>query len=180
MVAGKDAIDVCSCLCNEGEVRLAGVRFAEKTPYYIIPSYDQAEHQVDGSNLSINLRWSQKVICKHGEFILNVPYSFPEYVTPASKKHIKKEKIQLYVNCGLTAEVVFMKEVVFVVDVSESMKGHTIEVTKNALIAALTKLHQDIYFGALKMFSGTRKSIPMVFFITDGVVENERQICEVM
>ncbi|KAL8208464.1 hypothetical protein R6Q57_007876 [Mikania cordata] len=264
--------------------------------------------QVDGgSNLSIKVRWSQKVICKHGEFILNVPYSFPEYVIPASKKHIKKEKIQLYVNCGLTTEVVcktssyplkerkrepgkldllyeaqviiwssrdfivkyhastsnpfgtvflkspstpsidqrdmfylylfagpdeirkmFRKEVVFVVDVSESMKGHTIEVTKNALIAALSKLHQDDSFGvmafndethlysstlelathesikkatewvdtnfiasggtnmssafeqALKMFSGTRKSIPMVFFITDGAVENERQICEVM
>ncbi|KAI3742137.1 hypothetical protein L1987_59817 [Smallanthus sonchifolius] len=35
--------------------------------------------QVDGcSNLLINVRWSQKIIYKDGEFILNVPYSFPE------------------------------------------------------------------------------------------------------
>lgn len=30
------------------------------------------------------------------------------------------------------------------------------------------------------MFTGSSKSIPMVFFVTDGAVENERQICEVM
>ncbi|KAI3801230.1 hypothetical protein L1987_29334 [Smallanthus sonchifolius] len=262
--------------------------------------------QVDsGSNLLINVRWSQKMIYKDGEFILNVPYSFPEYVTPASKKLPKKEKIQLNINCGLTAEVlckttshplkerkrkpgkldlsyeahvlhwssadfvfkynvstsnpfggvllqsppspsidqremfslylyagpdksrkVFRKEVLFVVDISESMKGNTIEVTKNALIAALSKLDQEDSFGimafnnhthlysstlesatnesiqiatewintnfiasggtnmsialdqALDMLSRTSKSIPMVFFITDGAVENERQICE--
>ncbi|KAL8254443.1 hypothetical protein R6Q59_032664 [Mikania micrantha] len=98
--------------------------------------------QVDGSNLSINLRWSQKVICKHGEFILNVPYSFPEYVTPASKKHIKKEKIQLYVNCGLTAEVVC------------NLKERKREPGKLDLLYEAQ---------ALKMFSGTRKSIPMIY-----------------
>ncbi|KAM0000942.1 putative von Willebrand factor, type A, von Willebrand factor A-like domain superfamily [Helianthus debilis subsp. tardiflorus] len=262
--------------------------------------------QVDGgSNLSIKVRWSQKIMYKDGEFILDVPYSFPEYVTPASKKIPKREKIQLNVNCGPIAEVswsttshqlkerkcesgkldllyeaqvlkwsntdfvfkyhvsttnlyggvllqspptpsfdqremfclylvagpdksrkVFRKEVVFVVDISESMIGNTIEVTKNALIAALSKLDQEDSFGitafnnetqvysstlesatnesiinatewinttfiasggtnmsnaldqALKMFSGSSKSIPMVFFITDGAVEYERHICE--
>ncbi|XP_076920406.1 uncharacterized protein LOC143581525 isoform X2 [Bidens hawaiensis] len=262
--------------------------------------------QVDGgSNLSIKVRWSQKIMYKDGEFILIVPYSFPEYVTPASKKHQKMEKIQLNVNSGLTTEVlckttshplkerkrepgkldfvyeaqvlkwskidfivkyhasttgpfgsvllqspstssidqremfglylfagpdnstkVFRKEVVFVVDISESMNGNIIEVTKNAVIAALLKLDREDSFGivafnnriylysptiesatnesikdatewintnfialggtdmsialdqALGMFSGTSKSIPMVFFITDGSVENEKQICE--
>ncbi|KAK9075939.1 hypothetical protein SSX86_004269 [Deinandra increscens subsp. villosa] len=264
--------------------------------------------QVDGgSNLSIKVRWSQKVIYKDGEFILSVPCSFPEYVTPASKKLPKKEKIHISVNCGLTNEVVcntsshplkerkrepgkldmlydaqvltwtstdfvftyhasitnpfgsvllkspsttsidqrdmfflylsavpdekrkvFRKEVVFVVDISESMKGNTIEVTKNALIAALPKLDENDSFGimafndqthlysstlelathesirkatewidtnfiasggtnmstaldqALEMFSGNRTSLPMVFFVTDGAVENDRQICKVM
>ncbi|KAI3772763.1 hypothetical protein L6452_03956 [Arctium lappa] len=264
--------------------------------------------QVDGgSNLSIKVRWSQKLTYKDGEFLLNVPYSFPEYVTPAGKKLAKKEKIQVNINSGLTTEVVcnttshplkerkrepgklsFLyeanvltwsstdfvfkyhvstinpfggvllqspstlgidqrdmfslclfagpdkgikvcrKEVLFVVDVSESMKGKTIEATKNALIAALSKLDQEDSFGimafnnqthlysstlelatkesiknatewigknflagggtnisiaidqALEMLSKTSKSVPMVFFVTDGAVENGREICEVI
>ncbi|XP_076927375.1 uncharacterized protein LOC143590913 [Bidens hawaiensis] len=185
--------------------------------------------QVDGGSiLSVKVRWSQKVVYKNDEFILNVPYSFPEYVTPASKKLPKFEKIQLNVNCGVSDAIacnttshplkerkagpgklnllyeaqvitwssidfvfkyhasipnpfgrvllkppstqssdqseifslylfagpdkrrkVFRKEVVFVVDISESMKGNTIEVTKNALIAALTKLDQDDSFSIM-------------------------------
>nr|XP_043622621.1 uncharacterized protein LOC122594217 [Erigeron canadensis] len=264
--------------------------------------------QVDGgSNLSIKVRWSQKIMYKDGEFILSLPYSFPEYVTPASKKLPKREKIHLNINSGLATEVVCgttshhlkerkqepgkldllyeaqvitwsntdfvfkyhastthpfggvllqspsttsidqrdtfslylyagpemsrkvcRKEVLFVVDISESMKDNTIETTKHALIAALSTLDQEDLYGiiafneqthlysstlelateesttnatewidtnfiagggtnisialdqALKMFSGTSKSIPMVFFITDGAVENERQICDVM
>lgn len=30
------------------------------------------------------------------------------------------------------------------------------------------------------MLSGATQSIPVIFFVTDGAVENERQICEVM
>lgn len=30
------------------------------------------------------------------------------------------------------------------------------------------------------MLSGSQQSVPMIFFLTDGAVENERQICEVM
>ncbi|KAJ0798038.1 putative von Willebrand factor, type A, von Willebrand factor A-like domain superfamily [Helianthus annuus] len=291
----KKKKDLKGCLSyNQVECRLSLVTF-----FFFF-------FQVDGgSNLSIKVRWSQKIMYKDGEFILDVPYSFPEYVTPASKKIPKKEKIQLNVNCGPIAEVswsttshqlkerkcesgkldllyeaqvlkwsntdfvfkyhvsttnlyggvllqspptpsfdqremfclylvagpdksrkVFRKEVVFVVDISESMIGNTIEVTKNALIAALSKLDQEDSFGitafnnetqvysstlesatnesiinatewinttfiasggtnmsnaldqALKMFSGSSKSIPMVFFITDGAVEYERHICE--
>ncbi|XP_071689053.1 uncharacterized protein [Rutidosis leptorrhynchoides] len=264
--------------------------------------------QVDGgSNLSIKVRWSQKIMYKDGEFILIVPYSFPEYVTPAGKKLQKKEKIQLNIKCGLTTDVVcntsshplkerkqepgkldFLyeaqvlswsstdfvftyhasttnpyggvllqspspnsidqremfciylfagpdksrkvcrKEVVFVVDISESMKEKTIETTKNGLVSILSKLDQEDSFGiiafndqtdaysstlelateqaiknasewidtnfvatggtnmsialtqALEMFSGSSKSVPMVFFVTDGAVEDDRQICEVV
>ncbi|KAI3514473.1 hypothetical protein L1887_12901 [Cichorium endivia] len=264
--------------------------------------------QVDGgSNLSVNVKWSQKIMYKDGEFILDLPYNFPEYVTPAGKKLSKKEKIQLNINSGLTTEVVCSttshplkerkrepgklallheadvlswsrtdfvfkyhvstttpfgsvllqspstldidqrdmfslylfagpqkgkktcrKEVLFVVDISESMKDNIIDVTKNAVISALSKLNEGDSFGimafndqthlysstlelankesfgnanewidknlvagggtnisialnqALEMFSEKSKSIPMVFFITDGAVENERQICEVI
>lgn len=62
--------------------------------------------QVDGgSNLSIKLRWSQKLLYQDGQFTLKVPFSFPEYVTPAGKKISKKEKLQLNVNSGPTTEV---------------------------------------------------------------------------
>lgn len=63
-------------------------------------------HVDGGSNVSVKVRWSQKVMYKDGEFILDVPYTFPEYVTPAGKKLPKKEKIQLSINSGLTTEVV--------------------------------------------------------------------------
>lgn len=63
--------------------------------------------QVDGgSNLSFKVKWSQKLSYKNGDFKLEVPFSFPEYVTPAGKKLSKKEKIQLNVNIGLGTEVV--------------------------------------------------------------------------
>ncbi|XP_076888220.1 uncharacterized protein LOC143538588 [Bidens hawaiensis] len=264
--------------------------------------------QVDGgSNLSVKVRWSQKLIYKDGDFTLNVPFSFPEFVTPAGKKLTKKEKIQLSVNVGLGTEVVcktashqmkeqkrvvgklgfvyekevltwsssnfvftyqvptsnafggvllqspssltidqkeffslylfpgpdlskkvIRKEVLFVVDISGSMKGRTIEATKSAVIVALSKLDQGDSFNimafndqtylysstlelateealqkagdwigmnfipgggtnmslalsqAVEMLSGIKQSIPVIFFLTDGAVEDERQICEVM
>ncbi|KVH94016.1 von Willebrand factor, type A [Cynara cardunculus var. scolymus] len=264
--------------------------------------------QVDGgSNISVKGRWSQKIIYKGGEFTLDVPFSFPEYVTPAGKKLSKKEKIQLNINVGLGTEVVcrttnhplkerkreagklaflyeaevltwsntdfvftysvptssafggvllqspsslsidqkelfslylfpgadhsrkvIRKEVLFVVDISGSMKGRTIEATKNAVVAVLSKLDQGDSFSimafndqtylfsstmelatkealekatewigmnfiagggtnmsialdkAIEMLSGTKQSVPIIFFITDGAVENERQICEAM
>nr|XP_043624397.1 inter alpha-trypsin inhibitor, heavy chain 4-like [Erigeron canadensis] len=264
--------------------------------------------QVDGgSNLSFKVTWSQKLIYKDGDFTLDVPFSFPEYVTPAGKKFSKKESIQLNINIGLGTEVVIRtashplkeqkrivgklaffyeaevltwsntnfvftysvpvssafggvllqspsslsidqremfslylfpgtdlgkklmrKEVLFVVDISGSMKGRTIEATKKAVVTALSKLDQldsfsimafndqTYYYSsnlvlatkealeeatnwinmnfiagggtntslaldqAIEMLSGTKQSVPMIFFITDGAVENERQICEIM
>ena len=37
-----------------------------------------------------------------------------------------------------------------------------------------------LLYQAIEMLSGTKQSIPIIFFITDGAVENEREICEVM
>lgn len=63
-------------------------------------------YQVDGgSNLSVKVRWSQKLSYHDGQFTLNIPFSFPEYVTPAGKKLSKKEKIHLNMNSGPGTEV---------------------------------------------------------------------------
>ncbi|OVA08327.1 von Willebrand factor [Macleaya cordata] len=264
--------------------------------------------QVDGgSNLSVKVRWSQKLVFDAGQFSVNIPFSFPEYVTPAGKKISKREKIQLNVNPGIGTEVlcktsshplkeirrqagklgflyeadvitwsstefnfsyavssndissglllqspsindldqremfcfylnpgnyqtrkVFRRKVVFVIDTSESMKGKPLENVKNALSTALSKLNPEDSFSviafngetylfssslvpateetvenaiqwisinfvagggtnilqplnqAIEMLSNTRDSIPLIFLITDGAVEDERHICDVM
>ncbi|KAK4713778.1 hypothetical protein R3W88_019685 [Solanum pinnatisectum] len=264
--------------------------------------------QVDGgTNISVTIRWSQKLLYCNGQLTLDVPFSFPDFVTPAGKKISKKEKIQLNVNSGPGIEVickstshplkerqrqagklgffyesdvlnwsranfvfsyavssshtygnvllqspppldsdqremfccslfpgdqqcrkVFRKEVVFVVDISGSMKGKPIEDTKQALCTALSKLDSEDLFNiiafnsekylfssslelatkksienatqwigtnfiagggtnilnpltqAMEMFSYTQQHIPIIFLVTDGAVEDERHICNVL
>ncbi|XP_075675322.1 uncharacterized protein LOC142644630 [Castanea sativa] len=264
--------------------------------------------QVDGgSNLSIKISWSQKLLYSDGELFLNVPFTFPEYVTPLVKKLPKKEKIQLNVNAGTGTQVlckkishplkekrrqvgnlgffyesevlswsstdfsfsftvssshifgsvllqspslddndqreifcvylfpgnqksrkVFRKDIVFVVDISGSMRGKPIDDTKDALFAALSKLDPQDSFSiiafngetylfstslelatneaveraiewismnfvaggatnilhplntAMEMLSHVRGSVPIIFLVTDGAVEDERHICDTM
>ncbi|KAJ7979225.1 inter-alpha-trypsin inhibitor heavy chain-related [Quillaja saponaria] len=264
--------------------------------------------QIDGgSNLSIKISWSQKILYSNGQFSLNVPFIFPESVTPAGKKISKNEKIQINVNAGdgtellcktishplkkvrrhagklgflyesevlswsttdfsfsysvssshifggvllqsapvhdfdqremfciylfpgdLQSRKVFRKDIVFVIDISGSMKGKLLDDTKNALSAALSKLNPEDSFNiiafngdtslfstsmelaskdaveraigwinfnfivgdgtnissplnmAIKMLSGTRGSVPIIFLVTDGTVEDERHICDLM
>ncbi|XP_049413543.1 uncharacterized protein LOC125876401 [Solanum stenotomum] len=264
--------------------------------------------QVDGgTNISVTIRWSQKLLYCNGQLTLDVPFSFPDFVTPAGKKISKKEKIQLNANSGPGIEVickstshplkerqrqagklgffyesdvlnwsranfvfsyavssshtygnvllqspppldsdqreifccslfpgdqqcrkVFRKEVVFVVDISGSMKGKPIEDTKQVLCTALSKLDSQDLFNiiafnsekylfssslelatkksienatqwigtnfiagggtnilnpltqAMEMFSYTQQHIPIIFLVTDGAVEDERHICNVL
>ncbi|KAL0697918.1 hypothetical protein Bca4012_054040 [Brassica carinata] len=264
--------------------------------------------QVDGgTNLSIKMSWSQKLTYKEGEFFLDIPFNFPEYVTPAVKKISKREKIYLSVNAGTGIEVLykgcshqlkekmmnagtlrfsheadvlkwsntdfsfsytasssnivgglflqsapvhdvdqrdvfsfylfpgkqqktkaFKREVVFVVDVSKSMAGKPLEDVNSAITTALSNLSPGDSFNiitfsdgtslfstsmelvtpdavergvewmnknfvvadgtnmlpplekAIEMLSNTRGSVPMIFFVTDGSVEDERHICNVM
>ncbi|CAA2992772.1 inter alpha-trypsin inhibitor, heavy chain 4-like isoform X1 [Olea europaea subsp. europaea] len=123
---------------------------------------------------------------------------------------------------------IFRKELVFVVDISGSMRGKPIDDTKNALVAALSKLDPEDLFGviafndetylfsssltpatveaienvtqwinlnfiagggtnillplnqAIGMLSNSSNSIPIIFLITDGSVEDERHICDSM
>ncbi|XP_015889068.2 uncharacterized protein LOC107423928 isoform X1 [Ziziphus jujuba] len=264
--------------------------------------------QVDGGSLlAIKINWSQKLIHRDNQFILNIPFTFPEYVTPAGKKMTKTEKIQLNVNVGTGSEVlcktvshplkelrrqvgklgflyesevlswsstdfsfsyivpssdtygavflqspsvhdfdqremfyiylspgnqqsrkVFRKDIVFVVDISESMRGKPLDDTKNALSKALSKLDSEDSFSiiafngetymfsksmelatketvenaiqwisinfiagggtnillplnqAIEILSNARGSVPTIFLVTDGTVEDERHICDVM
>ncbi|XP_062091177.1 uncharacterized protein LOC133797319 [Humulus lupulus] len=264
--------------------------------------------QVDGSSiLSISMSWSQKLVYTDGQFTLNVPFTFPDYVTPVVKKISKKEKIQLNVNAGTGTEVLceavshplkqvrrhagkmgflyeseiyswsstdfnfsysvssssihgtvflqspsvhevdqremfyaylfpgnqqnrkaFRKDIVFVVDISGSMRGKPIDDIRNVLSKALSKLDLEDSFSiiafngeiflfstsmevatkaaieratewmsmnfiasggtnillplnkALEMLSNAQGSTPMIFLVTDGAVEDERQICDVV
>ncbi|KAM7257282.1 hypothetical protein ACFE04_013023 [Oxalis oulophora] len=264
--------------------------------------------QIDGgTNLQIKIRLSQKLIFSNGLFTVNVPFTFPEYVTPAVKKISKKERIQVNLNAGIESEIllktsshplkqlrrhggqlgflyeadvlkwsnsdfslsysvssnniagsvllqspsvhdvdrremfcaylfpgkqqtrkVFKREVVFVVDISGSMQGKPLEDTKNVLSVALNKLTPNDSFSiiafngemyvfstslesanqdaieraiqwiginfvaggstdilsplnkAREMLANRSGSIPIISLITDGTVENERQICDTM
>ncbi|XP_019194521.1 PREDICTED: uncharacterized protein LOC109188342 [Ipomoea nil] len=277
--------------------------------YYLNPNIFTLEiPEIDGgTNLLVTIRWSQKLLYHDGQFTLNIPFSFPEYVTPAAKKISKKEKIELNVNYGPGTEIlcrtsshplkevrrlagnlsflyesevlnwsihdfgftysvsssqiyggvllqsplalendnkktfccylfpgnkqtkkVFRKEVVFVVDISGSMRGKPLEDTKSVLLIALSKLDSQDLFSiiafngetfvfssslelareeaiesaiqwintnfvadggtnisnplnqAIEMLSNTNKAVPIIFLITDGSVEDERRICDIM
>ena len=58
-----------------------------------------------GSQFSVKIRWSQKLLYHDGQVSLSVPFSFPAYVIPLEKKLSKKEKIYLNVNSGTATEV---------------------------------------------------------------------------
>ncbi|XP_020587366.1 uncharacterized protein LOC110029423 [Phalaenopsis equestris] len=261
--------------------------------------------QVDGGcDISLSVRWSQKLLFKDGDFSISIPFNFPEFVTPLAKIIAKREKILLNVNTCNENEVivkkashalkekcrqvgklsvlyeadvenwstkdfyfsysvisrdfyggillapsvhgsdqinmfclylypvnhqkrkVFRKEVVFLVDISGSMEGKTLENVKNALFLVLSDLSPADYFNiiafnegtftfssymepaidhklegakhwtsknfvahggtnimqplneALALLSNTREdSVPYIFLVTDGAVENERAIC---
>ncbi|KAK9281392.1 hypothetical protein L1049_004292 [Liquidambar formosana] len=123
---------------------------------------------------------------------------------------------------------VFKKEVVFVVDISGSMRGGPLEDAKNVLLSALSELNPQDSFNiiafngdthllsssmelvtkeaienasqwidinfiaeggtnilfplnqAIEMLAKSTDSIPLIFLITDGSVEDERHICNVM
>lgn len=59
-----------------------------------------------GSRLSAKLSWLQKLLYHDGQFCLNVPFSFPTYVTPGGKKLSKRERIQLNVNSSTGSGIV--------------------------------------------------------------------------
>ncbi|KAK7281314.1 hypothetical protein RIF29_09182 [Crotalaria pallida] len=264
--------------------------------------------QIDGgSNLSVKISWSQKILYYEDTLSLNVPFTFPDFVNPAGKRMLRKEKIEINVNAAAGSELlcktmshplkevrrnagsmgfsydsdglswskadfnfsfavssshinggvllespsandfdqremfcmylspgnlrsrkVFRKDIIFVMDISGSMRGKLIDDTKNALSTALSRLGPDDSFSiiafngdsylfstsmelaskeaveraidwinmnfvaggdtnilhplntAMEMLFSARRSIPIIFLVTDGSVEDERQICDVI
>ncbi|CAL0315471.1 unnamed protein product [Lupinus luteus] len=137
-----------------------------------------------------------------------------------------REMFCLYIYPGNDQDrKVFRKDVVFVVDISASMKGSPLENIKNALLSSISQLNSQDTFNiiafngevnlwsssmelateeailkatkwvdtnfianggtniflpltkAMKLFQKSMDSIPLIFLITDGAVDDEREIC---
>jgi len=58
-----------------------------------------------GEDIFATIRWSQKLLYDNGQFSVEVPFRFPHFVNPLPKVFMKKEKIQLIVNSGVTKEI---------------------------------------------------------------------------
>ncbi|XP_039832733.1 uncharacterized protein LOC120693379 isoform X2 [Panicum virgatum] len=59
-----------------------------------------------GEDIFATIRWSQKLLYDNGQFSVEVPFRFPQFVNPLPKVFMKKEKIQLTVNSGVTKEII--------------------------------------------------------------------------
>lgn len=179
------------------------------------------EEEVDiWSQTDFEFSYSVSSSAIHGEFLLHSP-------TPNDSD--QKETFALYLLPGEAQNrKAFRKRVVFLVDISGSMKGGPIEKVKKAVLVYLSKLNQDDLFNiiafngeshsfsssmelathealqrvsewvsiklipggetnillpmnqALEMVSHERNSMSLIYLITDGAVENERDICNVV
>jgi len=58
-----------------------------------------------GEDIFATIRWSQKLLYDNGQFSVEVPFRFPHFVNPLPKVFMKKEKIQLIVNSGVSKEI---------------------------------------------------------------------------
>ncbi|KAJ1296761.1 hypothetical protein BS78_01G327000 [Paspalum vaginatum] len=58
-----------------------------------------------GEDIFATIRWSQKLLYDNGQFSVEVPFCFPQFVNPLPKVFMKREKIQLTVNSGVSKEV---------------------------------------------------------------------------
>ncbi|PHT75683.1 hypothetical protein T459_19205 [Capsicum annuum] len=146
----------------------------------IVTLDDETEtEKVDGgTNISVTIRWSQKLLYCNGQLTLDVPFSFPDFVTPAGKKISKKEKIQLNVNSGPGTEVLCKTT-------SHPLKERQRQPGKLGFFYESEVLNWSsgnfvFLYTAMEMFSCAQQQIPIVFLITDGAVEDERHIYDVL
>ncbi|KAL2243178.1 UNVERIFIED_CONTAM: von Willebrand factor A domain-containing protein 5B1 [Sesamum indicum] len=144
--------------------------------------------QVDGGTmLSIKVSWSQKLFYQDGQFCLDVPFVFPSYVLPMVKNLVKKEKILVNVNSGIGNELLF------------ESASHPLQISSSEIVGGLLLQSPSLddydqremfcfylYPGkwisskAINMFSKTVDVLPIIFLITDGAVEDEKDICDAM
>ncbi|KAL5171428.1 Inter alpha-trypsin inhibitor, heavy chain 4 [Glycine soja] len=146
--------------------------------------------------------------------------------SPFLRDFDEREIFCLYLYPGNSPDrKVFKKDVVFVVDISASMKGTPLDNTKNALLTSLSQLSAQDTFNiiafngtvylfsssmerateeailnattwvdtnfiangdtnimlpltqAMKLLEKSTDSVPLIFLVTDGAVEDERDIC---
>ncbi|XP_027335338.1 inter alpha-trypsin inhibitor, heavy chain 4-like isoform X2 [Abrus precatorius] len=146
--------------------------------------------------------------------------------SPFLRDFDEREIFCLYLYPGNSqSRKVYKKDVVFLVDISASMKGSPLENTKNALLTSLSQLNAQDTFNiiafngevnlfsssmetatkeavsngakwvetnfianggtnimlpliqAMKLVGKSTDSVPLVFLVTDGAVEDEREIC---
>ncbi|CAK9179859.1 unnamed protein product [Ilex paraguariensis] len=149
--------------------------------------------------------------------------------SPSLDDFDQREMFCLYLFPGINhGRKVFRKEVVFVVDISGSMRDGPLENTKDAVLAAIYNLNPEDSFNiiafngttslfspsmhlatkeaienaaqwisvnfiaegstnillplklAIEMLAKVGDSVPLIFLVTDGAVEDERQICALM
>ncbi|KAE7999033.1 hypothetical protein FH972_003518 [Carpinus fangiana] len=149
--------------------------------------------------------------------------------SPFLRDFDQREMFCFYLFPGnIQSRKVFRKEVVFLIDISDSMRGDALENAKIALVASLSKLNPKDAFNiiafngevllfspsmklatkeaisdatewvgeklianggtnillplnqAMKLLAETTDSIPLIFLITDGSVEDEKEICNSM
>ncbi|RVW44092.1 hypothetical protein CK203_074936 [Vitis vinifera] len=177
-------------------------------PEYVTPAGKKVSKK-EKIQLNVNCGTGMEVLCKTTSHPLKVPSSHIHgsvlLQSPSVHDVDQREMFCLYLFPGnQQTGKVFRKEVVFVVDISGSMRGKLLEDTKNALSAALSKLDSKDSFSiiafngeififhrgdtnillpmnkAMELFSHSPGSIPIIFLITDGSVEDERHICDVM
>ncbi|KAJ0759569.1 putative von Willebrand factor, type A, von Willebrand factor A-like domain superfamily [Helianthus annuus] len=148
---------------------------------------------------------------------------------PSLNDYDQRDMFCFYIFPGVNQSMkAFKKEVVFIIDISGSMRDEPLEKTKYEVVGSLWKLNQGDMFnilasnGEIKSFSSslefateetitnatewmntnliahggtnlmlplkqavdmvgkTSDSIPLIFLITDGAVEDERDICNTM
>ncbi|KAG8380177.1 hypothetical protein BUALT_Bualt07G0166400 [Buddleja alternifolia] len=149
--------------------------------------------------------------------------------SPSLHDYDQREMFCFYIYPGKTiSKKVFRKELVFLVDISASMRGSPLENVKTALLTVISQLDPSDTFNiiafngssslfssslvpatvetikkvsewielnfiaeggtnistpmnqAISMFSKTRDLLSVIFLITDGAVEDEKEICDAM
>ena len=98
-----------------------------------------------GEDIFATIRWSQKLLYDNGQFSVEVPFRFPQFVNPLPKVFMKKEKIQLTVNSGVSKEVILQGT------------SHPLKVIKYLLLFADTRRTSATYNYRMTSYCNFRK-----------------------
>lgn len=200
-------------------------------PVYVTPAGNVSKREKIQLNVSSGTR--KEVVCRSATHPLKVSSSDIHggvlLWSPPLNDVDQREMLAFYLFPGDSENrKVFRKRVVFLVDISGSMKGAPIENVTKAVLTSLSELNHDDFFNiiafngetylfsssmelatpeglrqasewmslklipegdtnillplnqALEMVSHETNLMPFIFLVTDGAVENERDICNVV